>query len=116
MIRRPPRSTLFPYTTLFRSLRGPLCTSVHSVVPALRAHRIRPCLVPESGVLCAPLCTLWFPLFVRTKSDLASFLSPGSSVHLCVLWFPLFAPTESDLAFGNRPGARLPSFRTRGIV
>src|SRR3712207_8452530 len=23
MIRRPPRSTLFPYTTLFRSKRGP---------------------------------------------------------------------------------------------
>src|SRR5436189_2863462 len=23
MIRRPPRSTLFPYTTLFRSSRGP---------------------------------------------------------------------------------------------
>src|SRR2546427_9539277 len=23
MIRRPPRSTLFPYTTLFRSLTGP---------------------------------------------------------------------------------------------
>src|SRR3712207_8280988 len=31
MIRRPPRSTLFPYTTLFRSLIGPvtftLCVS-----------------------------------------------------------------------------------------
>src|SRR5260221_4359584 len=27
MIRRPPRSTLFPYTTLFRSLRG---TSSHT--------------------------------------------------------------------------------------
>src|SRR5258705_1870072 len=25
MIRRPPRSTLFPYTTLFRSLPSPLC-------------------------------------------------------------------------------------------
>src|SRR2546429_9054425 len=25
MIRRPPRSTLFPYTTLFRSNRGTLC-------------------------------------------------------------------------------------------
>src|SRR3989442_2011521 len=25
MIRRPPRSTLFPYTTLFRSLLGELC-------------------------------------------------------------------------------------------
>src|SRR2546427_2475727 len=24
MIRRPPRSTLFPYTTLFRSLPGPV--------------------------------------------------------------------------------------------
>src|SRR3712207_7686140 len=24
MIRRPPRSTLFPYTTLFRSFRGPV--------------------------------------------------------------------------------------------
>src|SRR2546423_11580891 len=24
MIRRPPRSTLFPYTTLFRSVRGQL--------------------------------------------------------------------------------------------
>src|SRR5580693_9893468 len=28
MIRRPPRSTLFPYTTLFRS--GTACCSVHS--------------------------------------------------------------------------------------
>src|SRR2546429_6190889 len=25
MIRRPPRSTLFPYTTLFRSCRGTAC-------------------------------------------------------------------------------------------
>src|SRR5437764_10786009 len=27
MIRRPPRSTLFPYTTLFRSLQCFVCTS-----------------------------------------------------------------------------------------
>src|SRR5256885_10264025 len=26
MIRRPPRSTLFPYTTLFRSVEAPGCT------------------------------------------------------------------------------------------
>src|SRR2546426_5944848 len=25
MIRRPPRSTLFPYTTLFRSIPSPCC-------------------------------------------------------------------------------------------
>src|SRR3989454_4969452 len=34
MIRRPPRSTLFPYTTLFRSLREP-------VPPARRVRRAR---------------------------------------------------------------------------
>src|SRR2546422_5164367 len=28
MIRRPPRSTLFPYTTLFRSVREPLPVTV----------------------------------------------------------------------------------------
>src|SRR3712207_7511941 len=33
MIRRPPRSTLFPYTTLFRSgLQPPAVTSVHKGV------------------------------------------------------------------------------------
>src|SRR3712207_8551939 len=31
MIRRPPRSTLFPYTTLFRSLR-PITESTYSVI------------------------------------------------------------------------------------
>src|SRR6266511_5187530 len=35
MIRRPPRSTLFPYTTLFRSPEGLAC--VRPVVEALAA-------------------------------------------------------------------------------
>src|SRR6266487_6156935 len=35
MIRRPPRSTLFPYTTLFRSA-GPPAGAAHS--PAPRGH------------------------------------------------------------------------------
>src|SRR3712207_7394432 len=30
MIRRPPRSTLFPYTTLFRSVRGDAVLGRHS--------------------------------------------------------------------------------------
>src|SRR5437899_8833752 len=29
MLRRPPRSTLFPYTTLFRST-SPMCTQIHA--------------------------------------------------------------------------------------
>src|SRR3712207_8012383 len=35
MIRRPPRSTLFPYTTLFRS--GPAALSRDEVAPAVAA-------------------------------------------------------------------------------
>src|SRR5256885_12981343 len=38
MIRRPPRSTLFPYTTLFRS-HGRIATGGGGVVPARQQHR-----------------------------------------------------------------------------
>src|SRR3989442_9133286 len=37
MIRRPPRSTLFPYTTLFRSCGQPLLPEAGGV-PAQRRH------------------------------------------------------------------------------
>src|SRR5438034_3271181 len=49
MIRRPPRSTLFPYTTLFRSQRGVDSDSLyacgayrrrhHRLLPAFRCHQ-----------------------------------------------------------------------------
>src|SRR5260221_9782383 len=35
MIRRPPRSTLFPYTTLFRSLRELVCRGEHQLADAV---------------------------------------------------------------------------------
>src|SRR3712207_7657255 len=38
MIRRPPRSTLFPYTTLFRSLLFPPCPKPESVTPSAPAR------------------------------------------------------------------------------
>src|SRR5256884_5080945 len=41
MIRRPPRSTLFPYTTLFRSIR---------VAPLQRAEHIVRAVVPERRI------------------------------------------------------------------
>src|SRR5437879_7715625 len=43
MIRRPPRSTLFPYTTLFRSMRGDRA-HVH---PALVEPGTRPLFRPR---------------------------------------------------------------------
>src|SRR3712207_8412259 len=39
MIRRPPRSTLFPYTTLFRSLPGPAPLSPQPASDADAHHR-----------------------------------------------------------------------------
>src|SRR3712207_7016549 len=38
MIRRPPRSTLFPYTTLFRSQRPPRTISPSSLSPVCQRH------------------------------------------------------------------------------
>src|SRR3989442_8931746 len=35
MIRRPPRSTLFPYTTLFRSVEGRVARQAHAAHPGL---------------------------------------------------------------------------------
>src|SRR2546422_5211939 len=37
MIRRPPRSTLFPYTTLFRSMRRELAEAVSSFLAGITA-------------------------------------------------------------------------------
>src|SRR2546430_3944976 len=51
MIRRPPRSTLFPYTTLFRSggpRRGP-ARRLSPFLRRLRHDRDRPTLVPTGG-------------------------------------------------------------------
>src|SRR6201994_5106823 len=44
MIRRPPRSTLFPYTTLFRSIRG----AAGHARPRAPARRCRRPLSPRS--------------------------------------------------------------------
>src|SRR5438105_11943856 len=41
MIRRPPRSTLFPYTTLFRSLSALNWTRFMQVAPSLHPFTLR---------------------------------------------------------------------------
>src|SRR2546429_1639827 len=60
MIRRPPRSTLFPYTTLFRSLERLHAAVVEIEMPHLEldrgclAHRRGPRAEPDFG--CAHQC------------------------------------------------------------
>src|SRR2546430_8862301 len=52
MIRRPPRSTLFPYTTLFRSRRR-LCWRISRVcTPAITGRRV--CAKSPSASICSP--------------------------------------------------------------
>src|SRR5260221_4896354 len=41
MIRRPPRSTLFPYTTLFRSVVFGQCAVEHGIGPEIHIARMR---------------------------------------------------------------------------
>src|SRR2546427_2036191 len=55
MIRRPPRSTLFPYTTLFRSQRPKLDVVADSVARALRGYRGQADLFTQRRLDCAGL-------------------------------------------------------------
>src|SRR3712207_7444592 len=66
MIRRPPRSTLFPYTTLFRSAKYELRSSpahVRNVTRPASIVRVR----PRRATPTASASFLGIP-YVRTKS------------------------------------------------
>src|SRR5258705_8326615 len=72
MIRRPPRSTLFPYTTLFRSPKHSLHGAGHAVLRTLysRAHRI---VFDGSSCLLRGLCeSLSLDLFGILAVDVRS--------------------------------------------
>src|SRR3712207_7994547 len=55
MIRRPPRSTLFPYTTLFRSGSGELTVDVLAGLERLLEHNL---LRQEAGAAGEPCFTM----------------------------------------------------------
>src|SRR3712207_6985853 len=59
MIRRPPRSTLFPYTTLFRSASRVLAEPQHERVAGQRS--VREIEDPRSAVLRAAVVRLVEP-------------------------------------------------------
>src|SRR5258708_8100021 len=80
MIRRPPRSTLFPYTTLFRSAR-PMPTSpprIGKPVAASTAPVPVDAVAPETPpVAVAPLTP---PLFPRSEEHTSELQSPDHLV------------------------------------
>src|SRR3712207_7299950 len=81
MIRRPPRSTLFPYTTLFRSEDGPRRIAY---APRLSSHAQRARRLHEEGVeFIAPLaiapvphpCEIQLPLDIRSEEHTSELQS-----------------------------------------
>src|SRR3989442_11206484 len=99
MIRRPPRSTLFPYTTLFRSLpaRTPP-TATRKVISTTSSARRRPLGNPAGGVW---RMTWWILLYAWRSEEHTSELQ--SRPHLvCRLLLekkktPLHAPLDCGL-------------------
>src|SRR3712207_8128380 len=57
MIRRPPRSTLFPYTTLFRSqsLEAAYVNGGYQVAPIVRAILLHPALYTGARMVKPPV-------------------------------------------------------------
>src|SRR5256885_4807911 len=55
MIRRPPRSTLFPYTTLFRSNFRATTRQAGAACASPAASPFGECSRVREGVLCQPL-------------------------------------------------------------
>src|SRR5260370_25312832 len=68
MIRRPPRSTLFPYTTLFRS---PLLIKwlIDRILPSKDAHLL---LIAASGFFLIYVARLGFSGRIRSINHLRS--------------------------------------------
>src|SRR2546422_4147116 len=91
MIRRPPRSTLFPYTTLFRSVnagiraaRGDILVRMdaHGVYPANRSEEHTSELQSRLHLVCRLLLEKKKKTTVST--DTRSPLDTTSSVHTLI--------------------------------
>src|SRR2546427_5451673 len=100
MIRRPPRSTLFPYTTLFRSLgqvrrdgggpRHRLLQSLRTPPVALRSEEHTSELQSQSNLVCRLL------------------LEKKKNAHPTSGRPPALTPTSAELSPRSRPSGVLP--------
>src|SRR5256885_10769131 len=73
MIRRPPRSTLFPYTTLFRSLPHARCAAFWKSAPARRWHACGTSRSEEHTSELQSPCNLVCRLLLEKKKKFAGF-------------------------------------------
>src|SRR5688572_31402705 len=82
MIRRPPRSTLFPYTTLFRS--------------TLRSSA-------QLILFCSGRCHQRFRIFVRSEEHTSELQSQSNLVCRLLLEKKKNKPTHADPTHTNNP-------------
>src|SRR3954463_8536234 len=99
MIRRPPRSTLFPYTTLFRSAVG------HGRERAERAHRFTPLAIShidrKSTRLNSSHTIISYTVFcLKTKSIK---VEGNSGADLCAV--RVFLDPLAFIPYGGGPSA-----------
>src|SRR5690349_23706423 len=85
MIRRPPRSTLFPYTTLFRSLQR----HGHLADRAIRANRQQVALAGRVPPSERGLHASWRPSVVDDPGDRKSTRLNSSHVEISYAVFCL---------------------------
>src|SRR5258708_25220787 len=80
MIRRPPRSTLFPYTTLFRSIGSPFWCRSFGPYTARRPHSRCSVKARGSGTFRRdPRCN-FSPSFHRSEEHTSELQSPDHLV------------------------------------
>src|SRR3712207_7396244 len=89
MIRRPPRSTLFPYTTLFRSVEGIFQTTIEGrfVIANPAMARIFGCDSPEE--LLANVFNIGEQLYVDSGRDRKSTRLNSSHANISYAVFCL---------------------------
>src|SRR3989442_8832627 len=69
MIRRPPRSTLFPYTTLFRSRILPRRNRELKLVGSLKKDKLRRCSQIITSFFCMEISGRQICIPCRTRSE-----------------------------------------------
>src|SRR5256885_10746539 len=101
MIRRPPRSTLFPYTTLFRSLRANLLGDVTDIDELLGVERH--CADRKSTRLNSSHLVISYAVFCLKKKNLRQLQNRyNDTALLAVLASPVVVFSNDALALIRR--------------
>src|SRR5256884_6568765 len=90
MIRRPPRSTLFPYTTLFRSVavaRVPAARAVAVPVAAARVPAARAVAVPVAAARVPAARAVAVPVAAARVPAARAVAVPVAALAAVVEWF-----------------------------